>query len=67
MARQALAAHIEKLILTPKLTPEGPIFELFGDADFLGGDQGVMLLGQGRNRTADASLFRATSTALGCR
>jgi hypothetical protein len=30
IARQAMAKHIEKLVLTPKETPEGPVFEGFG-------------------------------------
>jgi hypothetical protein len=60
-AREALAKHIKKLVLTPKDTPQGPVFEVSGDVEVFDGGDGVCNSngGQGRNRTADASLFRA--------
>jgi site-specific DNA recombinase len=63
-ARKALAKHIQKLVLTPKETSDGPIFEVSRDVEiFDGTDNGGGVCssngGQGRNRTADASLFRA--------
>jgi site-specific DNA recombinase len=53
VARQALAKHIEKLVLTPKETPNGPALEVSGDVDLFAGDERVMqLVARGRNRTA---------------
>jgi site-specific DNA recombinase len=43
-ARQALAKHVEKLVLTPKETLEGPVLEVSGDVDLFGGDERVMQL-----------------------
>ena len=43
-ARQALAKHIEKLVLTPKETLDGPVLEVSGDVDLFGGDERVMQL-----------------------
>ncbi len=39
-ARQALAKHVEKLVLTPKETPDGPVFEVSGDVAVFCGDPG---------------------------
>ncbi len=41
-ARQALAKHIEKLVLTPQETPEGPVLEVSGDVDLFGGEPCVV-------------------------
>lgn len=41
-ARAALAKHLEKLVLTPKDTPDGPVFEVSGDVDLFGGDERVV-------------------------
>jgi hypothetical protein len=38
IARQALAKHIEKLVLTPKETPEGPVFEVSCDVEIFDGN-----------------------------
>lgn len=43
-ARQILANHIEKLILTPKETDNGPVYEVSGDIDLFGGDRTAMSL-----------------------
>ena len=43
-ARVALTKHLGKLSLLPKESPEGPLFEVSGDLDILGGDEGVMLV-----------------------
>jgi hypothetical protein len=37
-ARQTLAKHIEKLILTPRETENGPLYDVSGDIDLFGGD-----------------------------
>ena len=41
-ARQILANHIEKLILTPRETEYGPVYDVSGDIDLFGGDQAAM-------------------------
>src|SRR6185437_7245903 len=41
-ARQILANHIEKLILTPRETEDGPVYDVSGDIDLFGGDQAAM-------------------------
>ncbi|GGA80629.1 hypothetical protein GCM10011507_34830 [Edaphobacter acidisoli] len=38
-ARQILANHIGKLILTPRGTEDGPIYEVSGDIDLLAGTE----------------------------
>jgi len=43
-ARQILANHIEKLILTPKETQSGPVYDVSGDIDLFGGDRTAMNL-----------------------
>ncbi len=77
-ARQVLANHIERLVLTPRVTEDGPVYDVSGEIDLCGGDREGMSLavkasirpssgqkrcnadgGQGRDRTADAGLFRA--------
>jgi site-specific DNA recombinase len=42
-AKTALAKHIRQLVLTPKTLPSGPVFEVSGSMDPLGGDD-VMLV-----------------------
>ncbi len=42
-ARQILASHIEKLILTPK-AENGPVYDVAGDIDLFGGDRPAMSL-----------------------
>lgn len=41
-ARQILASHIEKLVLTPRATAEGPVYDVTGDLDLFGGDKTAM-------------------------
>jgi site-specific DNA recombinase len=41
-ARQILAKHIEKLILTPRETESGPVYDVSGDIDLFGGDRTAM-------------------------
>jgi len=41
-ARQILANHIEKLILTPRETADGPVYDVSGDIDLFGGDRAAM-------------------------
>lgn len=43
-ARNALARHIAQIVLTPKQTSEGPVYEVSGDVDLFGGEQDVMLM-----------------------
>ena len=43
-ARNALAKHIAQIVLTPKQTPEGAVYEVSGDVDLFGGEQDVMLM-----------------------
>ena len=43
-ARRALANHVQKLVLTPKETPQGPALEVSGDVDLFGGDNRVVLM-----------------------
>ena len=43
-ARTALAKHIAEIVLTPKQSPEGPVYEVSGDVDLFGGEQDVMLM-----------------------
>jgi hypothetical protein len=60
-SKATLARHIGQLVLTPKPNPTGPIYEVTGGFDLsLGGQHRCNACGgQGRNRTVDASLFRA--------
>ncbi len=44
IARRALANHIQRLVLTPKETPEGAMLEVSGDVDLFAGDERVMQL-----------------------
>ncbi len=41
-ARQALAKHIQKLVLTPRQAAEGLVLEVSGDIDMFGGEQRVV-------------------------
>jgi hypothetical protein len=41
-ARRTLAKHIEKLVLTPRETPEGAVLEVSGDVDLFGGEPCVV-------------------------
>lgn len=56
---------MERLVLTPKSTPEGPILEVAGNVELFNGNnedgESVRISngGQRRDRTADAGLFRA--------
>ena len=64
IARLALAKHVDRLVLTPKSTPDGPLLEVSGDIEIFNGNEegeGVCISngGQRRDRTADAGLFRA--------
>jgi site-specific DNA recombinase len=43
-ARQILASHIEKLVLTPREGEDGPVFDVSGDIDLFGGDRTAMNL-----------------------
>lgn len=43
-ARQILANHIEKLVLTPRETEDGPVYDVSGDIDLFGGDRTAMSL-----------------------
>ena len=40
--RRILANHIEKLILTPRETEDGPVYDVSGDIDLFGGDRTAM-------------------------
>jgi hypothetical protein len=44
IARQALANHLQKLVLTPKETPDGQVLAVSGDVDLFGGDDRVVLM-----------------------
>ena len=66
-ARQALGKHVERLVLTLKSTPEGPILEVAGNVEIFNGNEngeGVCISngGQRRGRTVDAGLFRVALT-----
>lgn len=41
-ARNTLARHIQGLVLTPKESADGPVYEVSGDVDLFGGDEDVM-------------------------
>ena len=41
-ARQILANHIEKLVLTPREAEDGPVYDVSGDIDLFGGDRTAM-------------------------
>lgn len=41
--KETLRRHIKELVLTPKETSTGWVYEVTGDLDLLGGDQSVML------------------------
>ena len=61
-ARQALAKHIDQLVLTPRQTLDGPLLEVFGDVELFSGNRDGSVAGssdggQGRNRTADTRIF----------
>jgi len=43
LAKAAIQKHIGKLVMKPKQTPEGPVFEVAGDIDLFAGDSSVML------------------------
>jgi site-specific DNA recombinase len=50
-ARLAMAKHIKKLVLTPKETPEGPVFEVSGDVEVFDGGDGVCNSNGGQGRS----------------
>ena len=62
-AKEALAKHVGKLVLTPVEHDGRPVYQSIGERQrsAAGGYREVSnaVGGQGRNRTADASLFRA--------
>ena len=62
-ARQVFAKHVDRLVLTPQETPDGPILAVSGDVELFNvlPDTEVVSSngGQRRDRTADAGLFRA--------
>ncbi len=41
-ARQILANHIERLVLTPREGEDGPVYDVSGDIDLFGGDRTAM-------------------------
>ena len=43
-AREVLSRHIQRLVLTPKETPEGPAFGVSGDVDLFGYEKDVVLM-----------------------
>ena len=43
-AREVLSRHIQRLVLTPKGTPEGPVFGVSGDVDLFGYEKDVVLM-----------------------
>ena len=43
-ARRVLANHIQKLVLTPKQSPDGQVLKVSGDVDLFGGDDRVVLM-----------------------
>jgi hypothetical protein len=43
IARRTLRQHITKLVLTPRQTADGPVFEVTGDVNLFAGDPDVML------------------------
>ena len=44
LAKDNLRKHVRELVLTPKQTPSGPVFDVSGDVDLFGGDPSVMLM-----------------------
>jgi hypothetical protein len=63
VARLALAKYVDRLVLTPKDTPEGPVLEISGSVEIFNGNEtgdGVCISngGQRRDRTAAADPFR---------
>ncbi len=55
-----LAQHVKELVLTPGNRDGEDVYEVSGEWELLPEKKCVILYGgQGRNRTADASLFRA--------
>ena len=42
LGREILAKHIRELVLTPRQTPDGPVFDVTGDIDLFGGDLRVV-------------------------
>jgi DNA invertase Pin-like site-specific DNA recombinase len=53
-ARQILANHLERLVLTPRDASDGPVYEVSGDIDLFGEDRKVMSL------VVDACMGRQT-------
>jgi len=43
LAKDAIQKHVGKLVLRPKRTAAGPVFEVAGDIDLFAGDSSVML------------------------
>jgi hypothetical protein len=43
IAGRTLRQHITKLVLTPRQTADGPVFEVTGDVNLFAGDPDVML------------------------
>jgi hypothetical protein len=54
-ARQILANHIERLVLTPRDAEGGPAYDVSGDIDLFGGDRKTMSL------VVDACMGRSAS------
>ena len=44
LAKDSLRKHIGHLVLTPRKTPVGPVFDVSGDVDPFGGNSDVMLM-----------------------
>lgn len=56
-ARQALAKYVERLVLTPKNTPAGPVLEVSGNVEFFSGNEdgeGVSISDGGQRRHQQA-------------
>ena len=53
-AKEILACHIDQLVLTPRESQEGPVYDVSGDIDLFGGDGRAMSL------IADAHARRST-------
>lgn len=63
-AREALGRYVYQTVLTPRNTPEGPVFDVEGGMELFNPNENDNIVcisggGQRRDRTADAGLFRA--------
>ncbi|MGA2631739.1 MAG: recombinase family protein [Terriglobia bacterium] len=58
LAKEAIHEHVGKLVLKPKQTVEGPVFEVTGDIDLFGGDSSVMLNNPGKGIAQHYKPFR---------